>query len=210
MSALKDRITADMKTAMREKDKERLATIRMLTAAIKQREVDERIELTDDDVVAIVEKLVKQRREAEAQYRAGDRPELADQEAAEAALLTPYLPAQLDEAEIDALIEQAMADTGAESMRDMGKVMGQLKPKVAGRTDMSALSAKIKARLAGLFSLRRNTTGHPRSSAADTTRCRRPHAPTWPQAPVDPKPGFRRRSGKPRARPRREGGRAGR
>ncbi|PWN56027.1 GatB/YqeY domain-containing protein [Abyssibacter profundi] len=149
MSALKDRITADMKTAMREKDKERLATIRMLTAAIKQREVDERIELTDDDVVAIVEKLVKQRREAEAQYRAGDRPELADQEAAEAALLTPYLPAQLDEAEIDALIEQAMADTGAESMRDMGKVMGQLKPKVAGRTDMSALSAKIKARLAG-------------------------------------------------------------
>ena len=134
---------------MREKDKERLATIRMLTAAIKQREVDERIELTDDDVVAIVEKLVKQRREAEAQYRAGDRPELADQEAAEAALLTPYLPAQLDEAEIDALIEQAMADTGAESMRDMGKVMGQLKPKVAGRTDMSALSAKIKARLAG-------------------------------------------------------------
>ncbi|MBV62271.1 MAG: GatB/YqeY domain-containing protein [Abyssibacter sp.] len=149
MSALKDRITADMKTAMREKDKERLATIRMLTAAIKQREVDERIELTDDDVVAIVEKLVKQRREAEAQYRAGDRPELADQEAAEAALLTPYLPAQLDEADIDALIEQAMADTGAESMRDMGKVMGQLKPKVAGRTDMSALSAKIKARLAG-------------------------------------------------------------
>lgn len=147
MSALKDRITADMKTAMREKDKERLATIRMLTAAIKQREVDERIELTDDDVVAIVEKLVKQRREAEAQYRAGDRPELADQEAAEAALLTPYLPAQLDEAEIDALIEQAMADTGAESMRDMGKVMGMLKPKVAGRTDMSALSAKIKARL---------------------------------------------------------------
>ena len=149
MSALKDRITADMKTAMREKDKERLATIRMLTAAIKQREVDERIELSDDDVVAIVEKLVKQRREAEAQYRAGDRPELADQEAAEAALLTPYLPAQLDEADIDALIEQAMADTGAESMRDMGKVMGQLKPKVAGRTDMSALSAKIKARLAG-------------------------------------------------------------
>ena len=149
MSALKDRITADMKTAMREKDKERLATIRMLTAAIKQREVDERIELTDDDVVAIVEKLVKQRREAEAQYRAGDRPELADQEAAEAALLTPYLPAQLDEADIDALIEQAMADTGAESMRDMGKVMGHLKPKVSGRTDMSALSAKIKARLAG-------------------------------------------------------------
>lgn len=149
MSALKDRITADMKTAMREKDKERLATIRMLTAAIKQREVDERIELTDDDVVAIVEKLVKQRREAEAQYRAGERADLADQEAAEVAMLTPYLPEQLSDAEIDALLEQAMADTGAESMRDMGKVMGQLKPKVAGRTDMSALSAKIKARLAG-------------------------------------------------------------
>ena len=148
MSALKDRITADMKTAMREKDKERLATIRMLTAAIKQREVDERIELTDDDVVAIVEKLVKQRREAEAQYRAGDRPELADQEAAEAALLTPYLPAQLDEAEIDALIEQAMADTGAESMRDMGKVMGQLKPKVAGFIGQRVLLRVMVGRVA--------------------------------------------------------------
>ena len=147
MSALKDRITADMKTAMREKDKERLATIRMLTAAIKQREVDERIELTDDDVIAIVEKLVKQRREAEAQYRAGDRADLADQEASEAALLANYLPEQLDEAEIDQLVDDAVTATGAESMRDMGKVMGMLKPKVAGRTDMSALSAKIKARL---------------------------------------------------------------
>ncbi|MCK5860479.1 MAG: GatB/YqeY domain-containing protein [Abyssibacter sp.] len=147
MSALKDRITADMKTAMREKDKERLATIRMLTAAIKQREVDERIELTDDDVIAIVEKLVKQRREAEAQYRAGDRADLADQEASEAALLADYLPEQLDDAEIDQLVDDAVTTTGAESMRDMGKVMGMLKPKVAGRTDMSALSAKIKARL---------------------------------------------------------------
>ncbi len=147
MSALKDRITADMKTAMREKDKERLATIRMLTAAIKQREVDERIELTDDDVIAIVEKLVKQRREAEAQYRAGDRADLADQEASEAALLADYLPEQLDEAESDQLVDDAVTATGAESMRDMGKVMGMLKPKVAGRTDMSALSAKIKARL---------------------------------------------------------------
>ncbi len=147
MSALKDRITADMKTAMREKDKERLATIRMLTAAIKQREVDERIELTDDDVIAIVEKLVKQRREAEAQYRAGDRADLADQEASEAALLADYLPEQLDDAEIDQLVDDAVTATGAESMRDMGKVMGMLKPKVAGRTDMSALSAKIKARL---------------------------------------------------------------
>ena len=147
MSALKARITADMKTAMREKDKERLATIRMLTAAIKQREVDERIELTDDDVIAIVEKLVKQRREAEAQYRAGDRADLADQEASEAALLADYLPEQLDEAEIDQLVDDAVTATGAESMRDMGKVMGMLKPKVAGRTDMSALSAKIKARL---------------------------------------------------------------
>ena len=147
MSALKDRITADMKTAMREKDTERLATIRMLTAAIKQREVDERIELTDDDVIAIVEKLLKQRREAEAQYRAGDRADLADQEASEAALLANYLPEQLDEAEIDQLVDDAVTATGAESMRDMGKVMGMLKPKVAGRTDMSALSAKIKARL---------------------------------------------------------------
>ena len=147
MSALKDRITADMKTAMREKDKERLATIRMLTAAIKQREVDERIELTDDDVIAIVEKLVKQRREAEAQYRAGDRADLADQEASEAALLADYLPEQLDDAEIDQLVDDAVTTTGAESMRDMGKAMGMPKPKVAGRTDMSALSAKIKARL---------------------------------------------------------------
>ncbi|WP_348672003.1 GatB/YqeY domain-containing protein [uncultured Abyssibacter sp.] len=149
MSALKERITADMKTAMREKDKERLTTIRMLTAAMKQREVDERIELTDDDVIAIVEKLVKQRREAEAQYRDGDRNDLADQEAAEAAMLAEYLPEQLGDEELAALIDEAMASTGAESMRDMGKVMGYLKPKVAGRADMSALSGQIKAKLSG-------------------------------------------------------------
>jgi len=149
MSALKERITADMKTAMREKDKERLTTIRMLTAAMKQREVDERIELTDDDVIAIVEKLVKQRREAEAQYRDGDRNDLADQEAAEADMLAEYLPEQLGDEELAALIDEAMASTGAESMRDMGKVMGYLKPKVAGRADMSALSGQIKAKLSG-------------------------------------------------------------
>lgn len=147
MSALKDRITADMKDAMRAKDKDRLATIRMLTSAIKQREVDERIELTDDDVIAIVEKLVKQRREAEQQYRAGGRDDLAAAEAAEIELLTPYLPEPLSDDELNALIDQAIADTGAASMRDMGQVMGQLKPQVAGRADMSALSAAVKARL---------------------------------------------------------------
>ena len=148
MSALKARITDDMKSAMREKDKARLGTIRMLTAAIKQREVDERIELTDADVVAIVEKLVKQRREAEKQYRDGNRPDLADQEASEAELLTAYLPEQLGDDELAALIDEAVAATGAESMRDMGKVMGWLKPKVAGRADMGQLSATIKGRLA--------------------------------------------------------------
>lgn len=149
MSALKDRITADMKDAMRAKDKTRLATIRMLTSAIKQREVDERIELTDDDVIAIVEKLVKQRREAEQQYRAGGRDDLADAEAAEIEQLAVYLPEPLSDDELAALIDQAIADTGATSMRDMGQVMGELKPKVAGRADMSALSAAVKARLAG-------------------------------------------------------------
>ena len=149
MSELKTRITADMKAAMRDKQKDKLQTIRMLTAAIKQREVDERIELTDADVTAIVEKLVKQRREAEKQYLDGGRPELAAAEVAEIDILMPYLPEQLSDDEVDALIDQAVADTGAESMKDMGKVMGKLKPQLAGKADMGAVSGKIKAKLSG-------------------------------------------------------------
>ena len=147
MSELKARITADMKQAMRDKDRDRLQTIRMLTAAIKQREVDERTELTDTDVLGIVEKLVKQRREAEKQYRDGNRPELADQEAAEAELLGAYLPEQLSDEDITALIDEAIARTGAESMRDMGKVMGVVQGQAKGRADMGKVSALVKARL---------------------------------------------------------------
>ena len=147
MSELKARITADMKQAMRDKDKARLQTIRMLTAAIKQREVDERIELTDNDVLGIVEKLVKQRREAEKQYRDGDRPDLADQEVAEAELLGAYLPEQLSDEELAALIDDAIAKTGAESMRDMGKVMGVVQGQAKGRAGMGKVSGLVKTRL---------------------------------------------------------------
>ena len=147
MSELKSRVIEDMKSAMRAGDKSRLETIRMLTAAIKQREVDERITLDDSAVIAIIEKMVKQRRDAETQYIAGGRPELAQAEAAEIELLSAYLPKPLSESELGILLEQAMTETGAAGMKDMGKVMGWLKPKVAGRADMGALSGRIKARL---------------------------------------------------------------
>lgn len=145
--SLKARITDDMKAAMRGGDKPRLAVIRLIQAAIKQREVDERIELNDAQVLAVLEKMVKQRRESITQFQAGNRQDLADQETAELAILTTYMPEPLADAELDALIEQALTDTGAASIRDMGKVMAQLKEKIAGRADMSAVSAKIKARL---------------------------------------------------------------
>jgi uncharacterized protein YqeY len=144
---LKERITEDMKAAMRASDKERLSTIRMVQAAIKQREVDERIVLDDAQVIAVLEKMVKQRKESIAQFEQGGRRDLADKEQAEIVLLQAYLPAQLSDAEVDALIREAIAATGAASVKDMGKVMGAVKAQAAGRADMGAVSARIKAAL---------------------------------------------------------------
>ena len=144
---LKARVTEDMKTAMRAKDTARLSTIRMLLAAIKQREVDERIELTDADVLAVIEKMLKQRKDSIAQFEAGHREDLAAIERGEVAVLMGYMPAQLSAAEIDAEIAAAVTATGAAGMAGMGKVMAILKPKLAGRADMAAVSAKVKARL---------------------------------------------------------------
>ena len=146
---LKERITEDMKSAMRASDKERLSTIRMVQAAIKQREVDERIVLDDTQVLAVLEKMVKQRRESISAFEQGGRADLADKEKAEIQILTAYLPEQLSEAEVDALIQAAIAETGAASLKDMGKVMGAVKAKAAGRADMGAVSARIKAALGG-------------------------------------------------------------
>lgn len=146
---LKERITEDMKTAMRSGEKERLGVIRMLQAAIKQREVDERITLDDAQVLAVLEKMLKQRRESIAQYESGGRADLAAKEAAEIAVLQTYMPAQLSEAELDALIAAAITQTGAASIKDMGKVMGIVKSQAAGRADMGAVGARIKARLGG-------------------------------------------------------------
>ncbi|MDH3900758.1 MAG: GatB/YqeY domain-containing protein [Gammaproteobacteria bacterium] len=145
--SLKDRIQQDMKAAMRSGDKPRLATIRLILAAIKQKEVDERIELGDAEVTAVLDKMTKQRRESISQFEKAGRDDLVKQEAGEIELIQEYLPEQLGEAEINALIDAAMADTGAASIKDMGKVMGQLKPKLQGRADMGAVSALIKARL---------------------------------------------------------------
>lgn len=145
--SLKDRLQQDMKAAMRAGEKPRLAVIRLINAAIKQREVDERIELDDDQVTAAIDKMAKQRRESIEQYEKAGRDDLADQEKFELELLKSYLPEQLGEAEIDAMIEAAVTATGASSIKDMGKIMGQLKPKLAGRADMGAVSGKIKARL---------------------------------------------------------------
>jgi len=147
--SLKARITEDMKTAMRSGDKDRLGCIRMLQAGIKQREVDERIELDDTQVLAVIDKMIKQRKDSVEQFRAGGREDLVAKESAEIGWLTEYLPAQLSDAELDAMIKDAIAATGAASMKDMGKVMGLLKPKAQGRTDMGALSARIKAALGG-------------------------------------------------------------
>jgi uncharacterized protein len=134
---------------MRAGEKDRLSCIRMLQAGIKQREVDERIELGDADVLAVIDKMIKQRKESVAQFEAGNRADLVARESAEIAVLTGYLPAQLGAAELDAMIKDAIASTSAASMKDMGKVMGVLKPKVQGRTDMGALSARIKSALGG-------------------------------------------------------------
>jgi uncharacterized protein YqeY len=144
---LKERITEDMKSAMRSGEKDRLVAIRMILAGIKQREVDERITLDDSQVFAVLEKMVKQRKEAIAQFQAGGRDDLVAKESAELALLQNYLPAQLSDAEIDGLIAQAIAATGASSIKDMGKVMAAAKAAAQGRADMGVVSAKIKARL---------------------------------------------------------------
>lgn len=146
---LKTRITDDMKAAMRAHDAARLSTIRMLLAAVKQREVDERIELTDADVLGVIDKMVKQRKDSIAQFEAGKREDLAAVERAEIAVLSAYMPTRLSEAEIDAEVAAAIAATGAAGMAGMGKVMGVLKPKLAGRADLGAVSAKVKAKLAG-------------------------------------------------------------
>lgn len=145
--SLKEQITSDMKDAMRAKDKERLGTIRLILAGIKQREVDERIELNDEQVLAVLDKMVKQRRDSITQYRDAGREELAAVEEAELVIIQHYLPEALSEAELDSLVEEAVRSSGAETMKDMGKVMGFLKPKVQGRADMGAVSARIKARL---------------------------------------------------------------
>jgi hypothetical protein len=147
-SILKDRITDDMKSAMRARETLRLGAIRMLLAAIKQREVDERITLDDAQVAAIVDKLIKQRRDSIAQFEQAGRTDLVEQEKAEVAVLSVYLPAQADAAEIEALLAAAIASTSAVGPQDMGKVMAVLKGKLAGRADLTAVSAMVKSRLA--------------------------------------------------------------
>ncbi|WP_435100769.1 GatB/YqeY domain-containing protein [Arhodomonas sp. AD133] len=147
MSALKVEITDAVKQAMRAGDKSRVGILRMITAAIKQQEVDSRAELTDADVTAVLSKMVKQRREALEQYEQAGREDLAEKERTELEIIAEFLPQPLTDAEIDGLVEAAVAETGAASVRDMGRVMGVLKPKVQGRADMSAVSARVKARL---------------------------------------------------------------
>ena len=146
---LKDRVIEEMKTAMRAGEKERLATIRLILSAVKQREVDERIVLDDSQVLAAIEKMIKQRKEAITQFDAGGRADLVAKETAEIAILQTYLPAQMSDAEIDALIGEAIASTGAASIKDMGKVMGAVKAKAQGRADMGVVSARIKQKLSG-------------------------------------------------------------
>ena len=145
--SLKEKIKDDIKQAMRDKNESRVTTLRMLSAAIQRREVDERIQLDDTQVMAVIEKLVKQGRESIEQYMKGGRQELADKESGEIAIFQAYLPQQLSEAEIDKLVAEAIAATGASSVKDMGKVMGVLKPKLQGRADMGQVGGKIKAKL---------------------------------------------------------------
>ena len=144
---LKERITDDMKSAMRAGEKERLGTIRLVLAAIKQREVDERITLDDGQVLAVLEKMIKQRKESITQFENGGRSDLVAKEQAELSVLQAYLPAQMSDAEIDVLIAEAVAASGATSIKDMGKVMGLVKAKAQGKADMGAVSARIKQKL---------------------------------------------------------------
>jgi hypothetical protein len=147
--SLKARITEDMKNAMRSGDKDRLGLIRMLQAGIKQREVDERIQLDDAQVLAVIDKMIKQRKDSVAQFEAGGRADLVAKETAEIGWLADYLPAQLSDQELDALVKSAIAESGAASLKDMGKVMALVKPRAQGRCDMGAVSARIKAALGG-------------------------------------------------------------
>jgi len=145
--SLKAQITDDMKSAMKAGDKDRLKVVRLMMAAIKQVEIDQRIDLDDAAVLGVLDKMVKQRRDSVEQFQNGNRQDLADIELAEIVVLEQYLPEQLSDAELDALVDEAITSTGAESIRDMGKVMGIIKGKAAGRADMSAVGAKVKARL---------------------------------------------------------------
>jgi hypothetical protein len=146
---LRERVNEDVKTAMRGREAERLGTLRLLTAAMKQREVDERITLDDAGVVAVIERMLKQRKDSVAQYEQAGRQDLADAEKREMAILQAYLPQQLSGDEIAAIVAQAVAESGAKSPADMGKVMAIVKPRVAGKADMGKVSALVKARLAG-------------------------------------------------------------
>ncbi|MBT8112869.1 MAG: GatB/YqeY domain-containing protein [Gammaproteobacteria bacterium] len=148
MSELKTKLTEDMKTAMRSGDKSRLQTIRLILSAVKQQEVDTREEQSDDDIIASLTKMQKQRRESISQFEQAGRKDLVDKEEQELVVISEYLPAALSDDEIDKLIAGAMTESGASSIKDMGKVMGILKPKLAGRADMGAVSAKIKSALA--------------------------------------------------------------
>jgi uncharacterized protein YqeY len=145
--SLKEQITEDMKAAMRAKDMSKLGTIRLLTAAMKQKEVDERVELTDTHVLAIIEKMIKQRKDSISQFEAGGRQDLADIEKSEVAVLSTYMPAAMSDAEIQAEVSAAVSASGAAGPQDMGKVMAILKPKLAGRADMTAVSGLVKAAL---------------------------------------------------------------
>ncbi len=147
MSTLRDRINDDMKAAMKARESDKLGAIRLLTSALKQREVDERIEITDDIVLAVIEKMLKQRKDSIEQYTAGNRMDLVEKEQFEVGVLQVYMPAQLTDAELTAILDAVIAEVGATSAKDMGKVMNTLRPKVAGRADMGKLSAVVKARL---------------------------------------------------------------
>tara|TARA_B100001939_G_C16525996_1_gene439984 strand:- start:48 stop:503 length:456 start_codon:yes stop_codon:yes gene_type:complete len=147
---LKDRIQSDVKDAMRAKAKERLGTLRLVTAAIKQKEVDERVEMDDDQVLQVLTKMVKQRQDSITQYTDAGRDDLAAQEQAELAIIGEYMPAALSEEELKELVSKALAETGAQSIKDMGKVMGVLRPAVQGRADMGAVSAQVKQALGRL------------------------------------------------------------
>jgi hypothetical protein len=145
--SLKEKLSEDMKAAMRAKESEKLATIRLINAAIKQREVDERIELGDDQVLSVIEKMIKQRKDSITQFEAGGRQDLADKEKSEITVLAAYMPAQMSDAEVQAEVAAAVVQSGASGPQDMGKVMAVLKPKLAGRADMTAVSGLVKAAL---------------------------------------------------------------